>query len=65
MATASCVSYQQSESNNSCSFAMPSYVVSSEVIGAANGAHSWNPNVGSLCKPLESEITMVVCPHHL
>ena len=36
-----------------------------EMVGAASGSCSWTPNAGGPCPPLESEITVVVCPHHL
>ena len=57
------VSSQGSESNSGCfSVAMTSSVVSSEVIGAASISCSRTPTGHRPCPPLESEITVVVCP---
>ena len=33
--------------------------------GVANVAYSQTPNAGRPCPPLESEITVVICPRHL
>ena len=40
-----------------CSVAMSSFVLPSEVVGAASGSCSGIPSGGELCPPLESEIT--------
>ena len=57
--TAGCVSSQGSESNNRyCLITMSS----SEVTGAASGAYSGTPSGSGPCPPLESVITVVVCP---
>ena len=66
VSVAGCVSSQGSESNNRwCLVTMPSSVVRSEVIGTASDACSWTPSGGEPHPPLESEITVVVCPCHL
>lgn len=47
------------ESNNRlCLITVPS----SEVIGVPSGTCSWTPSGGGLHPPLESKITVVVCP---
>ena len=57
---------QVSKSNNRwCSVTMSFSVVPSEVVGAASGSCSGIPSGSGPCPPLESEITVVVCPHHL
>ena len=57
---------QASESNNRwCSITMSTSVVPSEVVGASSGSCSGIPSGGGPCPPLESEITVVVCPGYL
>ena len=66
MAVAGCVSSQGSENNSGWySVTMPPSVVPSEVTGAAIGACPWTPVRGGSCPPLESKITVVVCPCQL
>ena len=66
VAASGCVSFQGSESTNTrCLVTMPSSVVPSEVIGATSSAYSQTPSGGGPHPPLESEITAVVCLHHL
>ena len=55
----------ESDSNNRlCSFAVSSSVVPSVVVGTASGSCSGIPSGGGPCLPLESEVTVMVCPHH-
>ena len=57
---------QGSESKNGwCSIAVPSSVLTSEVTGASVGICSQNPSGGGIHPSLESEVTVVVCPHNL
>ena len=56
---------QLSESNNRWCSVASSSVVPSEVVWAASGFCSGISSGGGLCPPLESEITVVVCPSHL
>ena len=66
MAAAGPVCSQGSKgSNRWCSITMSFSVVPSEVVWAASGFCSGISSGGGLCPPLESEITVVVCPSHL
>ena len=66
VAAAEQVCSQGSKSNSRWYFiAMSSSVVPSEVIGAASGSCSGIPISSEPHSPLESEITVVVCPCHM
>ena len=66
VAAAGQVCSQGSQSNNRwCCVTMSFSVVSSEVVGAANDFCSSILRGSGPRPPLESEITVVVCPHHL
>ena len=65
MAAAGRVFSQRSESiSGLCLVAVP-FLLTSEVTGAADGACSQTPSSGGPCPPLVSEMTVVVCSHHL
>ena len=66
VAVAGCMSSQGSESNHGWfSVTIISSVVPSEVTGVTSLACSWILSGSRPHPPLESEITDVVCPHHL
>ena len=48
-----------------CSVAVPSFLPTSEVTGATDGACSQTPSGGGPCPHLVSEMTALVCSHHL
>ena len=63
VAAAGWVCSQGSESNNGwCLVAVSSFLLTSEVTGATDGACSHTPRSGRSCLPLVSEMTAAVCP---